>query len=220
MSYAFVVIVFATLTLAGFLSLRWTKLDPQYPKPSATWWVWATSATAAALVVFSNPNAPFAALTASVAVGMITKTAIVPPVKITAEETPNFLQRSWQKGTSAALGGLLQALLLGLGMLIFSWLPFFDDLPVWFGCYAFACALSIWTRPISQAVDPHRINRFTVTDVDMSPEMVSKRLLALASLLVWLLVAFPTIQNTFDPDTDHLAVLAAVFGGSMLVDLT
>lgn len=211
--------IFLILTIAGFFSLRWTKLDPQFPKPTATWKLWLACAAASALVLLSDPGAPLAAVTSSLAVGMITKTAIMPPVMITAEEVPSLTARIWRKGTSAAFGCLLVSALLGLGYLIEGWLPFFDDLPTWFGAYTFACAVSMSTRPISRTLDPSRIDRDAVIDVDISPDMVRQRMVAIAALCVWLLVAFPAIELSFDPDADKVAVLAAVFGGALLVDL-
>lgn len=218
MDIAFSAIIFVVLTLAGFFSLRWTTLDPQFPKAQASWKVWGKSAVAAALVMLSYPGAPSGVLTASFAFGMITKSAILPPVEISAEETPQFWQRVWRGWSSDALGGLLQALVVGAGTLILSWFPVFDDLPVWFGCYAFACIFSTGTRPISRPVDPRRVNRRALTDFDTSAETARKRLLAVVAIGIWLLVAFPAIEYTLDPSMDQTAVLAAIFAGALLVD--
>ena len=136
MAYAFPAFLFAMLTLTGFWSLRWTKLDPQYPVPPHPWRIIATSAGAAALVLLSHTGAPLATITAAGAVGMITKTAIIPPVKITAQEVPDWRSRAWRRFSSAALGGVVLSLLLGVGFSISSWLPFSNQLPGWLGAYA------------------------------------------------------------------------------------
>lgn len=222
-AWLFGIVLYSALFTTAYVSLRWTRLDPQYPVERSKVATALLAIVSTLLVPMSASGTELAPIVAALAVGIVCGPAIAPPLYVTPEEQPMFFRRWWMKLWAVAFGSLTKAVVISLLTVILpilSILPFADEVPVWFAVLGLACALSIFTRPISLPLSPQSIDRTQVANPDLRPAMFKRRFVVLLTQSIWLILAYPLLDFAYMPNHGILEMSLAIFAGTVVSDLT